>query len=196
MKARLVRYEGEMKRQAFEIDGEATVGRAEDNTVVLDESAVSSHHARIGWDEAAGCHFIEDLESLNGTEVDGVRVRGAERLEGLHVVTLGRRLDLVFVPGAVSVAAAAAARTESEPVVTEEAPAEAAPAGAAREVLPGSRTSVGDEPLPIPANLGAEPELPGSKTQAESDPVSLPEGLRDPKGPDPKKPDPKGDGND
>lgn len=192
MKARLVRYEGEMKRQAFEIDGEATVGRAEDNTVVLDESAVSSHHARIGWDEAAGCHFIEDLESLNGTEVDGVRVREAERLEGLHVVTLGRRLDLVFVPSG----AAGAVPTESEPVAAEEAPAEEAPAEAAPEVLPGSRTSVGDEPLPIPANLGAEPELPGSKTQAESDPVSLPEGLRDPKGPDPKKPDPKGDGND
>jgi pSer/pThr/pTyr-binding forkhead associated (FHA) protein len=50
----------------------ATIGRLPDNTVVIDNPAVSGHHACVSLD---GSSFIlEDLDSTNGTLVDGRRV--------------------------------------------------------------------------------------------------------------------------
>ncbi|HOW28668.1 MAG TPA: FHA domain-containing protein [Elusimicrobiota bacterium] len=42
-----------------------TIGRKSDNDIVIDNPAVSGHHARIIFQ--AGAHFIEDLNSTNGT---------------------------------------------------------------------------------------------------------------------------------
>ncbi len=50
----------------------ATIGRAPDSDVVLNIRSVSRHHARIFYE---GGHFwIKDLESGNGTTVNGKRV--------------------------------------------------------------------------------------------------------------------------
>jgi ABC-type multidrug transport system ATPase subunit/pSer/pThr/pTyr-binding forkhead associated (FHA) protein len=49
-----------------------SLGRAADNTVVLDDTSVSRHHARIEWLEEHP-HLI-DLESANGTLLNGVPV--------------------------------------------------------------------------------------------------------------------------
>lgn len=50
----------------------ATIGRLADNTIVIDNPAVSSHHASV-FNEA-GQLAVEDLQSTNGTFVNGVRV--------------------------------------------------------------------------------------------------------------------------
>lgn len=50
----------------------ATIGRAPDNDVVLDDPSVSGHHARLAWSD--GKLLVEDLSSANGTFVDGERV--------------------------------------------------------------------------------------------------------------------------
>ena len=50
----------------------ATIGRQADNTIVIDSSAVSSHHASLFND--GGFLAVEDLQSTNGTFVNGVRV--------------------------------------------------------------------------------------------------------------------------
>jgi pSer/pThr/pTyr-binding forkhead associated (FHA) protein len=50
----------------------ATIGRLADNTIVIDSPAVSSHHASIVND--GGLLTVEDLQSTNGTFVNGVRV--------------------------------------------------------------------------------------------------------------------------
>jgi predicted component of type VI protein secretion system len=50
----------------------ATIGRLPDNTVVIDNPAVSGHHACVSLD---GANFVlEDLDSTNGTLVDDRRV--------------------------------------------------------------------------------------------------------------------------
>lgn len=58
----------------------ATIGRASDNDVVLDDPTVSSHHARLSW--AGTTLLVEDLSSVNGTFVDGQRVKSARTRPG------------------------------------------------------------------------------------------------------------------
>jgi hypothetical protein len=50
----------------------ATIGRLGDNTIVIDNPAVSSHHASVF--KQGGLLAVEDLQSTNGTFVNGVRV--------------------------------------------------------------------------------------------------------------------------
>src|SRR5437868_12901569 len=49
-----------------------TVGRAPDNMIVIDDPSVSSRHAQL---ELSGeTYRLKDLDSTNGTKVNGVRV--------------------------------------------------------------------------------------------------------------------------
>ena len=50
----------------------ATIGRLPDNTIIIDSAAVSGHHACVF--SADGHYIVEDLQSTNGTFVNGVRV--------------------------------------------------------------------------------------------------------------------------
>jgi len=56
------------------VDGDAYVGRAGDAAVKLDDAAVSRHHALIRVER--GRARLRDLDSHNGTRVDGVRIAG------------------------------------------------------------------------------------------------------------------------
>ena len=58
-----------------------TLGRAEDNTVRLDDGSVSRHHARLQVGENGVC-VVEDLHSANGTLVNGLAVEHAELQDG------------------------------------------------------------------------------------------------------------------
>ena len=70
-----------------------TVGRAEDNTVVIDNLAVSSYHARI---DKAGTDFIlTDLQSTNGTFINENRVVTHKLAHGDNV-SIGKHI-LLFV---------------------------------------------------------------------------------------------------
>ena len=67
-----------------------TIGRLPDNSLQIDNLAVSGHHAKIYWSE--GHYVVEDLGSLNGTFVNNKRVgqatliHGDQVLIGKHVV--------------------------------------------------------------------------------------------------------------
>jgi ABC-type multidrug transport system ATPase subunit/pSer/pThr/pTyr-binding forkhead associated (FHA) protein len=85
---RLTVYRPEGERSEHELVGDlATLGRAEDNTVILPDLAVSRHHAQIARRD--GAVVVMDLGSLNGTLVNGVRLaarqpfalRGGDRLD-------------------------------------------------------------------------------------------------------------------
>jgi two-component system cell cycle response regulator len=77
------------------IDGdEATIGRAPDCDLVVDETGVSRHHARIARSPGGG-FYVEDLASTNGTFVGSSRV-GVTILRQVEVLQLGPHFKLRF----------------------------------------------------------------------------------------------------
>lgn len=65
-----------------------TIGRGRDNDVFINEPSVSRHHCQIIQDNKRR-FFILDLNSTNGTYVNGRRIRGQEPLNPLATVTVG-----------------------------------------------------------------------------------------------------------
>jgi pSer/pThr/pTyr-binding forkhead associated (FHA) protein len=57
-----------------------TIGRSPDNDLPVDNLAVSNHHARVYYE--AGRLVVEDLDSLNGTFVNDLRVERATLHDG------------------------------------------------------------------------------------------------------------------
>lgn len=88
---------GELAGVDHEIDQQATIGRSTQNSLRLDAPVVSQTHARISYDTTLDAFVLEDLDSKNGTRLDGVSVRGRQRLGLVHVVTLGEQHDFIFV---------------------------------------------------------------------------------------------------
>lgn len=76
----------------YPVDAEVTIGRSLDNTVTIDNPAVSGRHARIVRERAE--YVIEDLRSTNGTYVNQTHVtRGP--LYHRDVIVIGKH-HLVF----------------------------------------------------------------------------------------------------
>src|SRR3990170_460698 len=76
----------------YPVDSEVTIGRPPDTPVVIDNPAVSGHHARIFLE--GDDYVVEDLRSKNGTYVNGQHVvRGA--LRHRDVLLVGKH-KLVF----------------------------------------------------------------------------------------------------
>jgi pSer/pThr/pTyr-binding forkhead associated (FHA) protein len=67
--------------------GEAKLGRTADNDVVLKDPSSSRSHARVI--EEDGLHFIEDLKSANGTQVNGKPVKGRRPIATGDRITIG-----------------------------------------------------------------------------------------------------------
>jgi len=70
-----------------------TLGRRDDNTIVLDEGTVSGLHAIITRD-ADGNYTIEDQKSTNGSTVNGEKI-GSVQLNSGDIIMLGQ-LRLIF----------------------------------------------------------------------------------------------------
>ena len=72
----------------YGIGATVTIGRLQDNIIVIENQAVSGHHARVV--QEGGEFVVEDLKSTNGTFVNGKRVErqtlqsGDELLVGKH----------------------------------------------------------------------------------------------------------------
>ncbi len=96
MKARLFCKTGQLAGASFEIGADAMIGKSSDCAIQLYPQPISSRHARIYFDEKAQSYFLEDLTSLNGTKLDGARVKGKERLGSLHVITFANTFDFLF----------------------------------------------------------------------------------------------------
>jgi pSer/pThr/pTyr-binding forkhead associated (FHA) protein len=56
-------------------DQETLIGRGPGTDVMLSDDGVSREHALLCFDEAAGVWMLEDLQSTNGTRVNGKRIR-------------------------------------------------------------------------------------------------------------------------
>lgn len=69
-----------------------TIGRAPDNDICIDNLAVSNYHARIFSD--SGRLQVEDLKSLNGTFLNGTKVK-KEWLNSGDVILVGKHSVMV-----------------------------------------------------------------------------------------------------
>ena len=93
MKARLALYIGEELAWGEPIGTKGiTIGRDDDNSIRLEDTKVSRHHAVVRPRE--GKWFVEDLDSTNGVYVNGAKVKQAELRRG-DQVRVGN-YDLVF----------------------------------------------------------------------------------------------------
>ncbi|MEM7028099.1 MAG: FHA domain-containing protein [Chloroflexota bacterium] len=81
-------HAGPLAGKGFPIINEImTFGRATDNDVVLDDAQVSRYHAvlRVEANEIT----LQDLDSLNGIEINGERIRGIHVLQPTETITIG-----------------------------------------------------------------------------------------------------------
>lgn len=95
MRARLFCPVGDVQLD-HEFTTEATLGRGPKNSVVLGADLLSNRHLRIDWNPHDRCYVLQDLDSSNGTRLDGAVVDGPQRLGHLHVITLAESFELVF----------------------------------------------------------------------------------------------------
>jgi len=86
MRARLFCRFGDLKGHEYVLENEAVIGRDEKNPIYLPHRSISGEHAVIRYDEEARSWVLEDLDSRNGTWLDGIRVERCERLGPLHVI--------------------------------------------------------------------------------------------------------------
>jgi signal transduction histidine kinase/ActR/RegA family two-component response regulator len=84
--ARIVVLAGKLAGDKYAIDDELTLGRGNQADVKLDDTLVSRMHARIFVHEN-GSYVIEDLESRNGTVVNGMAITK-------QVLTYGDRIQI------------------------------------------------------------------------------------------------------
>ncbi len=95
MKAQILCRTGPGETRTFDLPkGEANLGREPGAVVELAMDGVSRRHARVTWDGKN--HWIEDLKSTNGTFLNGQSVQ-RDKLRHLDVITLGKKVDLLFV---------------------------------------------------------------------------------------------------
>jgi pSer/pThr/pTyr-binding forkhead associated (FHA) protein len=76
---------------------EMVIGRSPENDITLLDDGLSRQHAVLLRDDS-GIFSIEDLQSSNGTKVNGKRVRAAELCHG-DEIQLGRTVFRFLEPG-------------------------------------------------------------------------------------------------
>ncbi len=84
-------------RETISLSGVQTIGRTPDNDIVVSDVLASRHHAKLSSSPQG--LLLEDLNSVNGTFVNGHRVM-AHRLSEGDVVTIGNS-DFVMSSGAL-----------------------------------------------------------------------------------------------
>jgi hypothetical protein len=82
-----------IREYSFDKDG-ITIGRNEDNTIIIDNLAVSGFHARI--DRTGSDYILTDLQSTNGTFVNDQKVASHKLVHGDNIV-IGKHVVLFVV---------------------------------------------------------------------------------------------------
>lgn len=82
-----LKFEDRVLQEILLAGGAVTIGRQPDNVFRIDNPAVSGHHAKV---YAEGDHYvIEDVESFNGTYVNGQRISRVVLKDG-DSITIGK----------------------------------------------------------------------------------------------------------
>lgn len=77
--ATLLMIAGPQAGAEYDLDAQTLIGRHSGCDLVLSAGAISRWHCRIVRDSEG--YFVEDLGSLNGTFVNGERIRGRRQLD-------------------------------------------------------------------------------------------------------------------
>ena len=88
----IVKYNESVLKEVDLDQSDLTIGRKADNRLVIEDSAVSGHHARLV--KIQSVFFLEDLGSTNGTFVNEERV-DRRQLKDMDVVGIGKH-RLIF----------------------------------------------------------------------------------------------------
>jgi pSer/pThr/pTyr-binding forkhead associated (FHA) protein len=92
---RLVMRQGPNPGQVYELDrSEVSVGRDIANDIVINDAEVSRKHAQLTLE--VDRYKIEDLNSTNGTYIDGQRLIGPHLLAIGEVIMFGDNVGVVF----------------------------------------------------------------------------------------------------
>ncbi|NJO83658.1 MAG: FHA domain-containing protein [Blastochloris sp.] len=91
----ILRVQGDKKRQITLPKDDVTLGRGDDCDVVLPERQVSRQHIRIYKENEM--YFAQDLESKNGTWINGVKLTGTRRLFDGDEINLAYAVRMQFI---------------------------------------------------------------------------------------------------
>ena len=92
----LVVNEGELTGQRWTLGDEALViGRGNDSDIVLPERQVSRHHLKILYHD--GHYLLEDLDSKNGTFLNGQQIHGTVPLQDGDEIQIALCVRMLFV---------------------------------------------------------------------------------------------------
>jgi len=169
---------GAPKQFTFPKD-DITIGRSQGNDVILPRNNISKRHTRVL--RHGGALVVRDLESTNGTFLNGKRIRGDEKLQAGDRIFLA---DFVLIieedESAATPAPPEAKRVAGPPPLPTEKPAAKPPAlpGSADDDLsamplgPGDLESVAAEPEEEAEPVEALEPLGGDDDESEKTPAS------------------------
>jgi hypothetical protein len=150
---RLIVRQGPIPGQIFELTKtEIMIGRDISNDFVINDAEVSRKHARIS---AEGQRYkIEDLNSTNGTYIDGQRLIGPHLLAPGEIIMFGDNVGVIFE----------GEHTEPDLTVPStlelgQTPVAAIPAPMDSYVPPLIQPQPEPAPIPEPVPIGMEQEL-------------------------------------
>ena len=80
--------DGERIQLPISVDKSTVVGRADISDVVIEDVGVSRQHFILSWDGES--FYVQDLETKNGTSLNGVKLTHTRRLENGDVISIGK----------------------------------------------------------------------------------------------------------
>lgn len=81
-------------KEYYSIDDAISLGRHGDNDIVIKDPYVSKQHFQIIKDE--GKYYLEDLNSANGTSLNGNKVLDVVKLKNGDIIRIGQ-IEFLFV---------------------------------------------------------------------------------------------------
>lgn len=116
----LVVREGQLAGQRWTIDtDEFIIGRGSDCNIILPERQVSRHHVKITHED--GRYTLHDLNSKNGTHLNGAQVYDEARLQDGDEIQIALAVKLVFVGTDATIPLSFESPTEQGNLVIDEA---------------------------------------------------------------------------
>ncbi|AOT69097.1 FHA domain-containing protein [Geosporobacter ferrireducens] len=81
-------------KEVYPLAASVIIGRKNESDIVIKDPFISNQHAQISLDE--GSYFLEDLDSANGTYLNGERIMDAVKLQNGDRIKIGQ-IEFLYV---------------------------------------------------------------------------------------------------